>query len=102
MCVNRYWSDLACTAVVGSPKSELQRVLTIVREAQEAAVAAVRPGLSADEIDATARYIIARQGFSAYFTHGSGHHVGFRYHDSGFAIAPGQSWKLEPSMVVTV
>ncbi len=101
-CVNGYWSDLARTAVVGTPKSELQRVLTVVREAQEAAVAAVRPGLSADEIDATARYIIARQGFSAYFTHGTGHHVGFRYHDPGFAIAPGQSGKLEPGMVITV
>ncbi len=101
-CVNGYWSDLTRTAAVGSAKPELQRILAVVQDAQRAAIAAVRPGVSAGEIDEIARDTIARQGLAAYFNHGTGHHVGFRYHDPGFAIAPGQSEKLEPGMIITV
>jgi len=101
-CVNGYWSDLTRTAAVGRAKPELQRILAVVQDAQRAAIAAVRPGVSAGEIDEIARDTIARQGLAAYFNHGTGHHVGFRYHDPGFAIAPGQSEKLEPGMIITV
>jgi Xaa-Pro dipeptidase len=101
-CVNGYWSDLTRTAAIGSVKPELQWVLAVVREAQEAAIAAVRPDATAGEIDAIARNIIADAGYWAHFTHGTGHHVGFRYHDPGFGIAPGAHEKLEPGMVITV
>jgi Xaa-Pro aminopeptidase len=38
----------------------------------------------------------------SFFTHHTGHHVGFRYHDPGFLILPGESSKLEPGMVLTI
>jgi len=101
-CVNGYWSDLTRMAVVGTAKPELQRILSVVREAQELAVAAVRPGIRAGEIDAIARDTIARHGFSAYFNHGTGHHVGFRYHDPGFGIVPGETERLKHGMIITV
>jgi Xaa-Pro aminopeptidase len=101
-CVNGYWSDLTRTAVVDDAKPELQHVLTVVQQAQAAAIVAVRPGISAGEVDAVARDAIARHGLSDYFTHGTGHHVGFRYHDPGFGIVPGQPQKLEPGMVITI
>lgn len=101
-CVNGYWSDLTRTAAINGPKPELQRVFAVVREAQEAAIAAVRPGAIAGDIDTIARRKIANAGFSAYFTHGTGHHVGFRYHDPGFGIVPGAHEKLEPGMVITI
>jgi len=101
-CVNGYWSDLTRTAPVGSAKPETAEILSLVRDAQQAAVDAIRPGVSAGYIDAFARDKIAAKGFSAFFPHHTGHHVGFRYHDPGFLIAPGVSAKLAPGMVITI
>lgn len=101
-CVNGYWSDLTRTVPVGSPKPVVEQILAVVTEAQQAAVDAVRPGVSAGHIDALARDKIAAQGLSSYFTHHTGHHVGFRYHDPCFLILPGESAVLEPGMVITI
>jgi Xaa-Pro dipeptidase len=101
-CVNGYWSDLTRTAAVGSPKPEVARILAIATDAQQAAVDGVRPGVSAGHIDSLARDKIAAQGLSSFFTHHTGHHVGFRYHDPGFLILPGESAQLEPGMVITI
>ena len=101
-CVNGYWSDLTRTASVGSPKPEVEPILTVAIDAQRAAVDGVRPGISAHDVDALARDRIAAQGLSSYFTHHTGHHVGFRYHDPGFLILPGESSKLEAGMVITI
>lgn len=101
-CVNGYWSDLTRTATVGDPKPELARVLALVTEAQETAIHAIRPGASGAEVDAAARGVISRENMAGYFTHFTGHHVGFRYHDPGFALCPGVFDKLEPGMIVTI
>jgi Xaa-Pro dipeptidase len=101
-CVNGYWSDLTRTAAVGSVNAEVEHILAIVKDAQQAAVDGVRPAVSAADIDALARDKIAAQGLSSFFTHHTGHHVGFRYHDPGFLILPGESAKLEPGMVITI
>jgi Xaa-Pro dipeptidase len=101
-CVNGYWSDLTRTAAVGSPKPEVERILAIATDAQQAAVDGVRSGVTAGHIDSLARDKIAAQGLSSFFTHHTGHHVGFRYHDPGFLILPGESAKLEPGMVITI
>jgi Xaa-Pro dipeptidase len=101
-CVNGYWSDLTRTAAVGSLKPEVEQILAIATDAQQAAVDGIRPGVSAGHIDALARDKIAAQGLSSFFTHHTGHHVGFRYHDPGFLILPGESAKLEPGMVITL
>jgi Xaa-Pro dipeptidase len=101
-CVNGYWSDLTRTASVGSAKPEVEQILDVVTKAQQAAVDGIRPGVTANHIDALARDIIAAQGLSSFFTHHTGHHVGFRYHDPGFLILPGESSKLEPGMVLTI
>jgi len=101
-CVNGYWSDLTRTSPVGTPKAEVARLLAVVGDAQHAALDAIRPGIPADHIDASARDKIAAQGLSAFFTHPTGHHVGFRYHDPGFLILPGESARLEPGMVITI
>ena len=101
-CANGYWSDLTRTAPVGSPKAELESILTVVREAQRPAVDAIRPGVSAGDIDAVARDKIAAEGLSNFCPYPTGHHVGFRYHDPGFPISPGVTAKLEPGMVITI
>jgi Xaa-Pro dipeptidase len=101
-CVNGYWSDLTRTAAIGTPKAEVAPILAVVKEAQQAALDAIRPGIPASHIDASARDRIAAQGLSAFFTHPTGHHVGFRYHDPGFLILFGESASLEPGMVITI
>jgi Xaa-Pro dipeptidase len=101
-CVNGYWSDLTRTAPVGRPKPEVGKMLDLVTGAQQTALDAIGPGVPAGYIDAVARDEIAANGLSAFFTHHTGHHVGFRYHDPGFAISPGESAKLEPCMVITI
>jgi Xaa-Pro dipeptidase len=101
-CVNGYWSDLTRTAAVGSLNPEVERILAIATDAQQAAVDGIRPGVTAGHIDSLARDKIAAQGLSSFFTHHTGHHVGFRYHDPGFLILPGESAKLEPGMVITI
>ena len=101
-CVNGYWSDLTRTAAVGSPKTEAAHILTVARDAQQAAVDGVRPGAVAADIDSLARKKIAAAGLASFFTHHTGHHVGFRYHDPGFLILPGESARLEPGMVITI
>jgi Xaa-Pro dipeptidase len=101
-CVNGYWSDLTRTAPVGSPKPEVEQILDVATKAQQAAVDGIRPGVTANHIDALARDLIAAKGLSSFFTHHTGHHVGFRYHDPGFLILPEESSKLEPGMVLTI
>jgi Xaa-Pro dipeptidase len=101
-CVNGYWSDLTRTAAVGSPKPEVEQILAIAKDAQQAAIDGIRPGVSGGHIDSLARDKIAAQGLASFFTHHTGHHVGFRYHDPGFLILPGESANLEPSMVITI
>ncbi len=101
-CVNGYWSDLSRTIAVGHPHAEVAEILDIARAAQQAAIDAIRPGVSAGYVDATARDKIAAHGLSSFFTHHTGHHVGFRYHDPGFLILPRESAVLEPGMVVTI
>src|SRR6267154_2175923 len=56
----------------------------------------LQAGIAEAEIGAAA------QALAAYFTHHTGHHVGFRYHDPGFGILPGESSVLEPGMIITI
>jgi len=72
-----------------------------VREAQEAAIAAVRPGISVAEIDAAARKVLRKAGLGKYFTHSTGHGVGLEIHEAP-RVAAGQTQLLQPGMVITV
>ncbi len=101
-CVNGYWSDLTRTAAVGTPGPAVEPILALAIEAQRTAVDAIAPGVPAGHIDALARDKITAQGLGAFFTHHTGHHVGFRYHDPGFLILPGESALLQPGMIVTI
>lgn len=101
-CVNGYWSDLTRTDSVGEVATELAEVLQAVAEAQRAAIATVRSGVSAHEVDSAARRSLSQSGFADFFTHGTGHHTGFRYHDPGFAIAPHSHSLLQSGMVITI
>jgi Xaa-Pro aminopeptidase len=96
-----YCSDQTRTVWVGPVSGEARRVYEAVREAQQAAVDVVRPGMSAGEVDTAARKALRKAGLADYFTHSTGHGVGLEIHEAP-RIAIGQRDPLEPGMVITI
>jgi len=96
-----YCSDRTRTVHVGKPSREARHFYRAVLEAQEAAIAAVRPGVSAAEVDAAARAVLRKWKLAKYFTHSTGHGLGLEIHEAP-RLAAGQLQKLESGMVVTV
>jgi Xaa-Pro aminopeptidase len=96
-----YMSDLTRVLVTGKISPKLERVYRVVLSAQEQAIAAIKPGLTCQEIDKVARDIIGKAGFGKNFGHGLGHGIGLEIHEAP-RLAAGQSRVLEPGMVVTV
>ena len=96
-----YHSDITRTVMLGSPDDKQQEVWNIVRDAQEKAIAAVRPGVSGGEVDAIAREYITSRGHGEHFGHGLGHGLGLDVHD-GRILGRRSETVLEPGMVVTV
>jgi Xaa-Pro dipeptidase len=94
-----YWADLTRTLVAGTPGEEQARLLRTVDEAQRAALAEIRPGRTAGEVDAAARQVVARAGLGDAFCHALGHGVGFAYHDGDPVLLPGSATVLAPGMV---
>jgi Xaa-Pro aminopeptidase len=80
---------------------KLAQVYAVVLEAQRRAIAAVRPGARACDVDAAARSCIADADYGSYFTHGLGHGLGLQVHE-GPALRPTSKTVLQPGMVVTI
>ncbi len=96
-----YNSDLTRVLVTGKISPKLERVYGVVLEAQRRAIAAVRPGVLAHDVDNVARADIAKAGFGRRFRHGLGHGLGLRVHE-GPRLAKKSQVILKPGMVVTV
>ncbi len=100
--VDGYWSDLTRTRWFGaSPPAEFRRVVDVVRAAQQAGIAAARPGIAAQEIDRAARGVIAQAGLGAFFTHRTGHGLGMDGHEPLYLVE-GNAAPLVPGCVFTV
>lgn len=98
-----YRSDSTRTYVAGGgePGPEEYRAWGVLAEAQRAAREAVRPGVRAADIDATARAAIADAGYGEYFTHRTGHGIGLSTHEEPFIMA-GNSLMLEEGMTFSI
>ncbi len=96
-----YCSDMTRTVHLGPATSAERRAYEAVLEAQLAAVAAVQPGVTCEEVDEAARSVLRRAKLAEFFTHSTGHGVGLEIHE-GPRIAARQRQKLEPGMVITV
>jgi Xaa-Pro aminopeptidase len=106
-----YCVDLTRTVALGQPDAEMVRVYQGVLEAQMAAIAAVKPGIRAGDIDAAARKTLARYGLADAFGHSTGHGLGIEIHEAprigprreaaGDAPAPPDD-AIEPGMVFTI
>lgn len=96
-----YMSDMTRTVYLGRARSEERDVYDAVLEAQEAAVAAVAPGVTAGEIDEAARSVLRKAKLDKWFTHSTGHGVGLEIHE-GPRLASKQTQPLEAGMVITI
>jgi Xaa-Pro aminopeptidase len=96
-----YCSDMTRTVYVGRPTSEARRIYEAVRQAQQAAIEAVQPGVTAGEVDQVARKLLKKSNLERYFTHSTGHGVGLEIHEPP-RIGTGQAEILRPGMVITV
>jgi Xaa-Pro aminopeptidase len=85
----------------GATEKEARDAYESVKEAQEAAIAVVRPGVSVGEVDAAARKVLRKAGLGRYFTHSTGHGVGLEIHEAP-KVAAGQKEELRPGMVITI
>ena len=96
-----YVGDLSRTHIFGKPTREQQQIYDLVVQAQEAAIQAVRPGVTAGEIDGVARDLISQAGYGEYFNHWLGRGEGLDLHERPF-IEQGDNMPLQPGMVFSI
>ena len=87
--VEGYNSDITRTFVLGKPTDKMKKVFDIVHKAQSAALAAARPGVPCQEVDAAARKVIVDAGYGPgykYFTHRLGHGIGLDGHEWPYLV----------------
>jgi Xaa-Pro aminopeptidase len=100
-----YNSDCTRTYSLGEPAPDVAGQYAVLQRAQAAAVAAVRPGVSAESIDAAARDVLAEAGLAEYFVHRTGHGIGLSVHEepyivagNGQPLAEGMAFSVEPGI----
>lgn len=96
-----YCSDMTRTWSLGPASARLREVHAVVLEANRAGFAAVRPGVTAESIDAVVRGVIERAGFGEYFTHRTGHGIGLDVHEAPYLVA-GDTTVLEEGMAFSI
>jgi Xaa-Pro dipeptidase len=98
--VEGYASDISRTFVLGKATGRMKQVFEIEQRAQQAALAAARPGVECQAVDAAAREVIVEAGFGPdyrYFTHRVGHGIGMDGHEWPYLVR-GNTLPLKPGM----
>jgi Xaa-Pro aminopeptidase len=100
-----YCSDCTRTYVIGAPPPEFAAYYQVLRDAQQAAYAAVQAGVTAEAIDAAARDPITAAGYGEYFVHRTGHGIGLESHEDPYIVSgnaeplrPGMTFSIEPGI----
>jgi Xaa-Pro aminopeptidase len=96
-----YCSDCTRTYVIGSPPPGFAAYYQVLKDAQDAACDAVRPGITAEAVDAAAREPIAAAGYGEYFVHRTGHGIGLEVHEDPYIVA-GNTEKIEPGHAFSI
>lgn len=95
-----YCSDLTRTIFLGDPGEQLKRAYKVVKEAQEAGLAQIREGASAESVDAAARELIDATEFKGMFIHSFGHGIGMDIHQPIF-VSPRSKNVLKAGNVIS-
>jgi Xaa-Pro aminopeptidase len=100
-----YCSDCTRTYAIGEPPPEFAAYYQVLQAAQEAACAAVAPGVTAEAIDAAAREPIAAAGYGEWFVHRTGHGIGLESHEDPYIVSgnaeplqDGNAFSIEPGI----
>ncbi|ORW67046.1 M24 family metallopeptidase [Mycolicibacter senuensis] len=100
-----YHSDSTRTYSLGEPEPEVAHRYSVLQRAQRAAVECVRPGVTAAQVDAAARDVLAEAGLAEYFVHRTGHGIGLSVHEEPYivagndiALAAGMAFSVEPGI----
>jgi Xaa-Pro aminopeptidase len=97
-----YFSDCTRTYAVGAePAAAVREAYAALQDAQERAVAAVRPGVTAEQVDAAARARLTDAGLGERFLHRTGHGIGLDVHEDPYIVG-GNTLPLEPGMAFSV
>jgi len=100
-CVDGYRSDITRTFSVGRPSEEAERIYRAVLDANAAAIAGIKAGMSGVEVDGIARDSIAAAGHAEHFGHGLGHGIGLEVHEHPY-LSPRSKDTLASGMTVTI
>lgn len=95
-----YESDISRTVVLGKPTDKMRKNFEIVHRAQQAALAAAKPGAECQSVDAAARKVISDAGYGPdykYFTHRLGHGIGMDGHEWPYLVR-GNTLPMAPNM----
>ena len=100
-----YHSDCTRTYSLGEPATDIAERYAVLQRAQAAAVAAVRPGVRAEQVDAAARDVLAAAGLGEFFVHRTGHGIGLSVHEEPYIVAgnelplaEGMAFSVEPGI----
>jgi Xaa-Pro aminopeptidase len=96
-----YRADTTRMAVVGEPTARQREIHDLVLRAHDAAVEAVREGVTTGDVDAAARKVIVAAGLGDRFFHRVGHGLGLEAHEDP-SLDPGSNTVLEPGMAFTI
>lgn len=96
-----YCSDSTRNYCIGEPPADYAAYFSVLRAAQDAACAAVRPGVSCESIDAAAREVITEAGYGERFIHRTGHGIGIETHEEPYIVA-GNTEPMEPGFAFSV
>ncbi len=105
VCEPGYNSDSTRTYCLGEPEPVVAQQYSVLQRAQRAAVDAVRPGVTAEQVDAAARDVLAEAGLAEHFVHRTGHGIGLAVHEEPYIVAgndlplvPGMAFSVEPGI----
>lgn len=96
-----YNSDSTRTYSIGDPDPDVAQRISILEQAQQAAVHAARPGATAESVDAAARRVLTEAGMGEAFVHRTGHGIGLSVHEEPY-IVEGNDLVLEPGMAFSI
>ena len=99
--LDNYNADTTRMAVVGEPSARHREIHDAVLRANQAAIAAVRAGVTTGDVDAAARSVIKAAGYGPQFFHRVGHGLGLEVHEDP-SLDPGSTRVMEAGMVFTI